>query len=120
MAAVSAATTAILLGSISISIWVVTHKPIPFGLSKRLGQLQRRFTVDQIRPQPAARDVLPKEVARWPAVRKPDLEAAALGDDLVLDQVGHLPCPMIPPIREGEKPLGFGPCLHGHAMPVAP
>jgi hypothetical protein len=44
------------------------------------------LAVDQVRPEPAAGQIIPIEILRPPASGKADLEAAALRDDFVLDQ----------------------------------
>jgi hypothetical protein len=44
------------------------------------------LAVDQVRPEPAAGQIIPIEILRLPASGKADLEAAALRDDFVLDQ----------------------------------
>jgi hypothetical protein len=56
-------------------------------LAQGLGLFQGLFAVDLLRPEAAARDVIPIEVLRRRAIREPDFERAALRHDLVLDQL---------------------------------
>ena len=47
-------------------------------LAQGLGLFQGLFAVDLLRPEAAARDVIPIEVLRRRAIREPDFERAAL------------------------------------------
>ena len=57
-----------------------------FGSRESLGVLLSDCLFDQIGPQPAAREVLEIEVSRRPPIRKANLIAPAIGNDLVLDE----------------------------------
>ena len=57
--------------------------------SRKAGLIQCRLAVDKVRSEPAAGQVLEVEIHGLPTVREADLEGAAVGDDLVFDQVDH-------------------------------
>jgi hypothetical protein len=86
---------------------------IALGSSESLGLLRGRVAGDQVRPQPAAWQVVKVKIDALAVIVEADLGAAALRDDLVPDQPDICYAPMIPPIGPGGKPLLVGEWLLG-------